>query len=67
MTDEELIEKIRAYKRILDTRKEQIDGLQKEIGMIEGVLQTLVNGLMLRMEDREKPKKIFCCFRRSKG
>jgi hypothetical protein len=36
MTDEELIEKIRAYKRILDTLKEQIDGLQKEIGMIEG-------------------------------
>ena len=67
MTDKELIEKIRAYKRILDTRKEQIDGLQKEIGMIEGVLQTLVNELMLRMEDREKPKKIFCCFRRSKG
>lgn len=67
MTDEELVGKIRAYKSIIDTRKDEIDDLQKEIGILEGELQILVNAFMLRLVEKEKPKKIFCCFRRSKG
>ena len=67
MTDEELVGKIRAYKSIIDTRKDEIDDLQKEIGILEGELRILMNALMLRLVEKEKPKKIFCCFRRSKG
>lgn len=67
MTDEELVGKIRAYKSIIDTRKDEIDDLQKEIGILEGELQILMNAFMLRLVEKEKPKKIFCCFRRSKG
>ena len=67
MTDEELIGKIRAYKSIIDTRKDEIDDLQKEIGILEGELRILMNAFMLRLVEKEKPKKIFCCFRRSKG
>lgn len=67
MTDKELIEAIRGVVLRIETIEEKIAHHKEELAELRLSKAMLDNALMLRMKDREKPKKIFCCFRRSKG
>lgn len=67
MTDMELIKGIQKLDAEIESIKTHIECHNKALEAVEEKRQILVNALMLRMADREKPKKIFCCFRRSKG
>ena len=67
MTDKELIEAIKDIDLRIETIEEKIEYHEEELAELRLSKAMLDNALMLRMKDREKPKKIFCCFRRSKG
>lgn len=67
MTDIKLIEAIQKLDAEIESIKTHIECHNKALEAVEEKRQILVNALMLRMTDRVKPKKIFCCFRRSKG
>lgn len=67
MTDKELVEAIKDMDLRIETIEEKIAYHKEELAELRLSKAMLDNALMLRMKDREKPKKIFCCFRRSKG
>ena len=67
MTDKELTEAIKDIDLRIETIEEKIEYHEEELEELRLAKATMVNALLLRMADRVKPKKIFCCFRRSKG
>lgn len=67
MTDMELINAIKDMGLKIETIEEKIAYHKEELAELRLSKAMLDNALMLRMADRVKPKKIFCCFRRSKG
>lgn len=67
MMEEELIKAIKDMDLRIETIEEKIAYHEEELKELRLAKATMVNALLLRMEDRAKPKKIFCCFRRSKG
>lgn len=67
MTDKELMEAIKDMDLRIETIEEKIEYHEEELKELRLAKATMVNALLLRRADRVKPKKIFCCFRRSKG
>lgn len=67
MTDKELIEAIKGMDLKIETIEEKIEHHKEELGELRCTRAVLNNALLLRMADRMNSKKIFCCFRRSKG